>query len=156
MSEVIIAQASSAEHIGAARALFTEYEREINVDLCFQGFADELRDLPGKYAPPDGTLLLAFEAQHAVACVAMRRLTDNIAELKRLYIQPAYRHLGLGRKLTQQIISAASVAGYAEMVLDTLSHMNAAQALYRSLGFVQTQAYYNNPLPGVLYFHKQL
>ena len=152
----MIVQATTAEHVEAARALFSEYEREINVDLCFQGFAEELRDLPGKYAPPDGALLLAFIEQRAVACIAMRRLSDSIAEMKRLYVQPAYRHLGLGRTLAKRIITAARAAGYGEMVLDTLLQMNTAQALNRSLGFESTEAYYNNPLPGVLYFRKQL
>ena len=133
-----------------------EYARELQVDLCFQGFAEELRDLPGNYRPPSGALLLAYEEEHAIACVAMRPIAPTVAEMKRLYVQPAYRGMGWGRKLAQIIVARAHQSGYAEMVLDTLAHMHGAQALYRSLGFEPAPAYYNNPLPDVLYFRKRL
>ncbi len=153
---MIIIPAFSIEQIEMARRLFREYGEELDVDLCFQGFAEELRDLPGKYGPPDGALLLAMEQQHAIGCVALRRFSPTDAEMKRLFVRPAYRHLGLGRVLAQRIIERARDFGYRRMVLDTLDTMQGAKALYRSLGFVDIAAYYDNPLPSVLYFAMEL
>ena len=152
----MIVEANSIDHFEIARYLFREYEKELNVDLCFQGFAEELKDLPGKYGPPDGALLLAMEDQQALGCVALRRFSSTDAEMKRLYVQPLHRHLGLGRVLAQRIVERARELGYRRMVLDTLDTMHGAQALYRSLGFVDIDAYYDNPLPGALYFAKDL
>ena len=151
-----IIQAQSTEQIDSARQLFLEYEKEINVDLCFQGFAEELKNLPGKYDPPDGALLLAMADQQALGCVALRRFSSTAAEMKRLYVQPLHRHLGLGQVLARRIVECARELGYRRMVLDTLDTMHGAQALYRSLGFVDIDAYYDNPLPGALYFAKDL
>jgi putative acetyltransferase len=153
---VKIIQAHSAEQIDSARQLFLEYEKAINVDLCFQGFAEELNGLPGKYGPPDGALLLAMEDQHAVGCVALRRFSSTDAEMKRLYVQRTHQHLGLGRELARKIVDRARSLGYRRMVLDTLDTMHPAQDLYRSLGFVLIEPYYDNPLPGALYFAKDL
>ena len=153
---MIIVPAHSTEQIEMMRHLFREYEKELNVDLCFQGFDDELKDLPGKYGPPDGALLLAMEDQQAIGCVALRRISPMDAEMKRLYVQPSHRHLGLGRVLAQRIVERARELGYRRMVLDTLDTMHGAQVLYRSLGFVDIDAYYDNPLPGALYFAKDL
>lgn len=151
---ISIIEANSAAQIEMARALFLEYEKEINVDLCFQGFADELKTLLGKYGPPDGALLLGMENERAVGCVALRRISSTDAEMKRLYVRPTHRHLKLGRELSRQIVERARELGYRRVVLDTLDTMHAAQALYRSLGFVPTAPYYDNPLAGVLYFAK--
>ena len=153
---MMIVEANSIDHFEIARYLFREYEKELNVDLCFQGFAEELKDLPGKYGPPDGALLLAMGNQQALGCVALRRFSSTDAEMKRLYVQPLHRHLGLGRVLAQRIVERARELGYRRMVLDTLDTMHGAQALYRSLGFVDIDAYYDNPLPGALYFAKDL
>lgn len=151
-----IIQAHSAAQMDSARQLFLEYEKSINVDLCFQGFADELSSLPGKYGPPDGALLLAMDGQHAVGCVALRRLSSMDTEMKRLYVRPTHQHLGLGRELARHIVERARNLGCRRMVLDTLDTMHPAQGLYRSLGFVLIEPYYDNPLPGVLYFAKDL
>ncbi len=151
-----IVVANSGEQIKIARNLFLEYAKELNIDLCFQNFAAELEELPGKYAPPDGALLLAINDQHAVGCVALRRWSATDAEMKRLYIQPAYRHLGIGRALAQCIVERARELGYRRVVLDTLDSMQGAQALYRSLGFVSIEPYYDNPLPDALYFARDL
>lgn len=151
---ISIIEANSAAQIEMARALFLEYEKEINVDLCFQGFADELKTLLGNYGPPDGALLLGMENERAVGCVALRRISSTDAEMKRLYVRPTHRHLKLGRELSRQIVERARELGYRRVVLDTLDTMHAAQALYRSLGFVPTAPYYNSPLVGVLYFAK--
>ena len=154
--KVTIIEADSIEQIDMARELFLEYEKELNVDLCFQGFAEELKSLPGKYALPDGALLLAMEQTEAVGCVALRRFSATDAEMKRLYLRSSYRHLGVGRQLAESIIDRARNLGYRRMVLDTLATMQTAQALYRSLGFASIDAYYVNPLPGVIYFAKVL
>lgn len=151
-----IVPAHTSEQIEWARNLFLDYANELNVDLCFQNFAAELEELPGKYAPPDGALLLAMNDQHAVGCVALRRWSATDAEMKRLYIQPSYRQLGLGRELTECIVERARELGYRRVVLDTLDSMQGAQALYRSLGFASIEPYYINPLPGALYFAKDL
>ena len=151
-----IVPVDTSEQIEWARNLFLEYANELNVDLCFQNFAEELTELPGKYVLPDGALRLAIKDQCAVGCVALRRLSPTDAEMKRLYIQPAYRHLGIGRALAQCIVERARELGYRRMLLDTLETMRGAQALYRSLGFVSIEPYYANPLPGALYFMKAL
>ena len=130
-----IIDAQTAEQIADVRALFREYERFLDVDLCFQGFEDELATLPGKYAPPDGRLLLATDGGQAAGCVALRRLDQEICEMKRLFVRPAYRNQGLGRLLATRIVAEATILGYATMRLDTLDRLQDAMRMYASLGF---------------------
>ena len=152
-----IFEALSAADIAAARVLFKEYAASIGVDLCFQGFDDELRSLPGKYAPPRGGLFLATSDEILVGCVAVRPLkTEGIAELKRLYVRPQARGYGLGRSLTQRAIDRAIEAGYESIRLDTLPSMAGAQRLYRQMGFKEIAPYTFNPVPGVTYMEMQL
>jgi putative acetyltransferase len=155
-STMTIIDTISPQQIETARELFLEYEKELNVDLCFQGFAEELQNLPGKYTSPDGALLFAMEQSKVMGCVALRKLSVSDAEMKRLYVRPVYRHLGVGRQLAEAIVDRARKIGYHRMVLDTLNTMQSAQALYQSLGFTPIDAYYENPLPGVIYFAKEL
>ena len=152
----LVVPARTPAQFELANDLFRQYAAELDVDLCFQGFAEELKSLPGKYALPDGALLLAMEQTEAVGCVALRRFSATDAEMKRLYLRSSYRHLGVGRQLAESIIDRARNLGYRRMVLDTLATMQTAQALYRSLGFASIDAYYVNPLPGVIYFAKVL
>ncbi len=152
---MIIRHARSEREIAAARRLFGEYEAFLGIDLDFQGFAEELAELPGRYAPPDGALLLAVEGGRAAGCVALRRLGpagEGVCEMKRLFVRPAFRGRGLGRPLAARIVEEAVRLGYAAMRLDTLDRLHAAMALYASMGFVRIPAYYDNPLPGVVYW----
>ena len=128
--------------------LFREYAQGLGVDLCFQDFEHEVRSLPGAYAPPHGTLLLADVAGKPAGCVAVRPLEAGICELKRLYLRSAYRGTGLGRALTEAALDAARQMGYARIRLDTLPDMQTAQRLYESLGFYEIPPYYDNPIPG--------
>ena len=143
--------------IEAVRTLFREYERFLGVDLCFQGFKEELATLPGRYAPPRGRLLLAREGGPAAGCVALRPLQEEGAcEMKRLFVRPAYRGQGLGLMLAQRIIHEAITVGYTVMRLDTLDTLERAMRIYENLGFQRCAPYYANPLPGVVYWERAL
>lgn len=133
------------------RFLFLEYQSEIGVDLCFQGFANELANLPGDYSLPSGRLLLAVDGNAAIGCVALRALSNATCEMKRLYVRPAARGRGVGRLLTRAVLSAARESGYERVLLDTLPSMSAARALYHSLGFTEVPPYCHNPIPGASY-----
>ena len=143
--------ATSASDLESVRALFREYAGSLGVNLDYQGFEEEVRDLPGKYAPPSGTLVLAFNDDELVGCVGVRPIDDEIAEMKRLYVRPAGRGLGLGRTLAEAAIRFATVTGYSRMRLDTLPQMDRAQELYRSLGFMPIDAYRYSAVPGTVF-----
>jgi GNAT superfamily N-acetyltransferase len=150
-------RAQSPELIEQARELFREYEAWIEVDLCFQSFEQELAALPGKYAPPDGRLLLAYQDGRLAGCVALRKIEDGVCEMKRLFVRPAFHGKGLGRKLIESILSEARDLGYQHMRLDTLPpRMNKAIALYRRLGFREIEPYYDNPVEGALFMELDL
>jgi len=149
---VEIIPAETPEHLDHIRNLFGEYEQFLDVDLCFQEFEAELASLPGKYAPPDGRLVLAIEGGAAAGCAAIRKLDDGVCEMKRLYVRPAFRSRGLGRRLAREMIAQAAGAGYTMMRLDTLDRLTEAMSLYESLGFRRTEPYYANPLAGVVYW----
>ena len=152
-----IIQAETEEHINHARELFREYEAWLDLDLCFQNFEKELTELPGAYAAPTGRLLLAFENGKLTGCVALRRLSDDVCEMKRLFLRPQFHGKGLGRELAVRIIEEARTIGYQRMRLDTLSkHMGSAISLYRSLGFREIDPYYNNPVPGALFMELEV
>ena len=151
-----IIPAETPEHLSCVRNLFREYEQFLDVDLCFQEFEAELASLPGKYAPPGGRLVLAIEGDEAAGCVAIRKLDDGVCEMKRLYVRPACRYRGLGRRLAREMIAQAAEAGYTTMRLDTLDRLAEAMGLYESLGFRRTVPYYDNPLGGVVYWELQL
>lgn len=140
--------AVSGADLEAVRKLFVEYAKSLGFSLCFQGFDRELAALPGDYAPPPGCLLLAQEGGEAAGCVGVRGLDAERCEMKRLYVRPAFRGTGLGRKLAATAIAAARQAGYRRMVLDTLPDMKEARALYVSLGFTACEPYYDNACIG--------
>jgi ribosomal protein S18 acetylase RimI-like enzyme len=146
----------TAKHLDEIRQLFREYENYLGVDLCFQGFEDELARLPGEYASPKGSLLLAVDGKNTAGCVAVRKYNGDVCEMKRLYLRPKYRGVGLGRKLAEKIIKEAERIGYSSIRLDTLKKLKEAMGLYESLGFKRVDPYYDNPLPGVIYWELQL
>jgi putative acetyltransferase len=147
----LIRQAQSAADFAHARSLFEEYAAWLAIDLCFQGFAEELATLPGAYAPPRGRLLLAGAVDAPVGCIALRPLTDDAGEVKRLYVKPSARGGGLGEALVQAILNDARAIGYRELKLDTIDWMRDARRLYARLGFVECSPYYHNPVPGAVY-----
>ncbi len=152
-----IRPARTADDLDAARALFIEYAESLDFELCFQDFEAELDALPGDYAPPDGTLLLAEVGDAIAGCVALRPMDGHgICEMKRLYVRPAFRRGGVGRALAKAIVDNAQTLGYDVMRLDTVASMTAARRLYASLGFEETEPYYRNPLPDVVYMERDL
>lgn len=156
MSETVIRRAVSAEEVETARTLFREYEKNIGISLCFQNFTEEIATLPGAYAPPDGRLLLAFVGTDVAGCVALRKIGEGVAEMKRLYVRPAYRGTGLGRKLAEAVLDEAMAIGYRALRLDTLATMKEAQALYLSMGFTDIPAYNDHPVAGTRFMEKRL
>lgn len=148
--------AAFPDDLKIVRALLREYEMELGIDLCFQGFEQELAALPGDYAPPRGRLLLA-EVEGAVAgCVALRPIDSETCEMKRLYARPAFRGRRVGRALAEAIIAEARGIGYARMRLDTLPVMSEAQSLYVRLGFLDIPPYRENPVAGARYMELTL
>lgn len=151
-----IIKAAFPQHLHQTQCLFREYARSLGVDLDFQDFDTELAQLPGKYAPPGGTILLAEEAGTALGCVALRPLSPGICEMKRLYVRPAARGRGLGGALARAVLDEAARLGYAKMRLDTLERLSEAMRLYETLGFRRIPAYYANPLEDVVYWELDL
>jgi putative acetyltransferase len=151
-----IVDGSAPEWVGEARVLFGEYAASLGFDLEFQGFDEELRGLPGDYAPPAGRLLLALVGGQAAGCVALRALEPGICEMKRLYVRPGHRGSGLGRALAEAIVVEARAAGYARMRLDTVPQMREARALYSSLGFREIEPYRFNPIAGTSFMERDL
>jgi GNAT superfamily N-acetyltransferase len=140
----------------AAIALFQAYAIELGANLGFQGFDKELASPLAKYGPPNGCLILAYWENEAVGCVAIQPLETGICEMKRLFVQPAYRKHKIGEALVEHILTKAKQIGYSTMLLDTLERLEPAIALYKKFGFTITQAYYSNPLPNVVYMRKSL
>ncbi|MGJ7510324.1 GNAT family N-acetyltransferase [Variovorax sp. GT1P44] len=178
--EIVLMTPDEPHEIEATRAIFRDYAASLGVDLGFQNFDEELAKLPGEYSEPRGMLLLALvntsdtavpidtppmrRAQggsaHVAGCCALRPLDTadypNAAEMKRLYVRPAFRGVGLGRQLAEAALDAARGAGYTCVLLDTLDDMESARALYEDLGFVEVPPYYHNPIAGSHYLKVDL
>jgi ribosomal protein S18 acetylase RimI-like enzyme len=135
----------------AVLAIFTEFVQSPSVSLEHQGYAEEFANLPGKYAPPEGRLLLATVGPRVLGCVALRKVDARICEMKRLYVRPEGRGSGLGRRLAEAVVAEARAAGYAEIRLDVLAEFVAAREIYRAMGFVPAKAVSYNPLPGTTF-----
>jgi ribosomal protein S18 acetylase RimI-like enzyme len=142
--------------VAGARSLFEEYAGSLGIDLGFQHFDEEMARFPSDYLPPEGSLRLSVSAAGASGCVAVRRLDEGICEMKRLYVRPAARGAGLGRRLADAAVESASELGYGRMRLDTLPTMGAARELYLALGFVEIAPYYHNPIVGTRYMERTL
>jgi ribosomal protein S18 acetylase RimI-like enzyme len=181
--DIVLVTPEEPHEIEATRAIFRDYAASLDIDLCFQNFDEEMATLPGDYAEPRGALLLALvdaagggaasrqidapmirRAQGSMAyvagCCALRPMDTadypNAAEMKRLYVRPAFRGLGLGRQMAEAMLDAARSAGYACVLLDTLDDMESARALYEDLGFVEVPPYYHNPIAGAHYLKVEL
>ena len=138
------------------RTLFREYETELNEDLCFQSFEEELQNPLKKYGPPFGGLYIATWNNAVAGCIALLPLQETATcEMKRLYVRPDYRKHKIGKTLVEQLLKDAELLGYKKMKLDTLQKLQPAISLYKQFGFVETTAYYENPLEGVVYMEKQ-
>jgi putative acetyltransferase len=149
--------ATEPSSIEQTRQLFLEYAESLNFSLCFQSFEEELRSLPGGYSPPSGRLLLAMRAGEPAGCVGLRKLDESTCEMKRLFVRPTMRGLGVGRLLVDRIIEDARSIGYAHMRLDTVAPvMNDAIAIYRKRGFREIPPYCANPQAGALYMELEL
>jgi len=152
-----IRRAQSPADLDAARQLFREYVDSLNFALDFQDFEREMENLPGPYAPPDGTILLAQANDEPAGVVAVQPLDeDGVCEMKRLYVRPEHRNEGVGRRLAEAILDVARDLGYNVMRLDTVASMAAARSLYRSLGFEERSPYYDNPLDDAVYMERSL
>ena len=153
-----IVQAQSASEIEQVRELFGEYVAWLGINLCFQNYDREVADLPGEYAPPRGRLLLALADDGAAAgCAALRDLGNGVAEMKRLFVRPAFRGQRLGWQLAEMILDEARALGYERIRLDTLpGKMDRAIAMYRVLGFKDIAPYYNNPVDGAAFMELKL
>jgi putative acetyltransferase len=156
-ASLTIFQASAPAHIAQVRELFLEYANSLGFSLCFQSFDQELSGLPGDYAPPEGRLLLAEYEGKPAGCVALHKLSDEVCEMKRLYLRPTFRGKGLGRMLADEILRQAREIGYRRLRLDTVEPvMKDAVAMYRRLGFREIAPYRENPIAGALYMELDL
>jgi len=151
-----VVQVRAGKNLESIRRLFQEYADSLGTDLSFQDFQNELENLPGEYVPPGGRLYLALEDSEPVACVAMRKVSDEICEMNRLYVRPLARGKGIGRKLALQLIADARRKGYQRLRLDTLPMMRRAIALYQALGFKPIDPYRHNPVQGARFFELTL
>ncbi|MFM2341850.1 MAG: hypothetical protein RLZZ592_1503 [Pseudomonadota bacterium] len=160
LPEIRLVVADTPALIESTREIFRDYAASLAIDLGFQDFDAELATLPGVYAPPHGTLLLALVDGEVAGCGALRPLPEaddpNACEMKRLFVRRPFRRFGLGRLLAEALIEAGRQSGYSSMLLDTLDDMEAARELYASLGFVEVPPYYFNPVPGAHYLRVDL
>ena len=152
-----IIQAQTPTELQQVRELFEEYVAWLGINLCFQNYDKELAELPGEYAPPTGRLLIAYEGEEVVGCIALRSLGDGVCEMKRLFVRPGFRGAGLGFTLVELVLDEARKIGYERIRLDTLpGKMDRAIAMYRTLGFNDIDPYYHNPVTGAAFMELAL
>lgn len=151
-----IVQVETDNNLEQARLLFESYAVSLGIDLSFQNFEEELANFPAGYNLPNGNLLLAIHENQVAGCVALRKLDDDICEMKRLYVLPQFRKLGIGKLLAEAVIAEARKLKYRRMRLDTLPSMTQAQALYKSLGFKEIAPYCFNPVEGTIFMELKL
>ncbi len=156
MPNLEIFEAKTERDIESFRTLLKEYVDSLGIDLSFQNFEEELVNLPGCYARPEGCILLAEYDGKIAGCVALRKLNDEVCEGKRLYVKPQFRGLEIGRKLMEAIIAEARKSGYTHLRGDTLASMTSAQALYASMGFKEIEPYTYNPIEGTIFLELKL
>jgi putative acetyltransferase len=151
-----LVSATTPAHIEDARRLFLEYSAALNIDLQFQNFEEELKGLPGKYAEPEGILILAYSNGNLAGCVGLRPILvadyPNACEMKRLYVRSKYRNEKIGYQLVDSLIKAAKLKNYQYILLDTLPFLTKAQELYQKFGFVKVSPYCDAPLEGMTFF----
>jgi ribosomal protein S18 acetylase RimI-like enzyme len=156
-NSIIIYKAKDESDYMDTRKLFIEYASSLDFDLCFQGFDEELNSLPGKYSPPHGVILLAKIADKIAGCVGLRKIENNICEMKRLYVKPEFRGKGIGKILIENVITESKKTGYLKMKLDTIEEkMQTAVKLYREFGFYEIKKYTYNPDPHTLFMELDL
>jgi len=151
-----IIRVQSGRNLEVIRGLIRQYADSLDFDLCFQDFEEELATLPGEYAAPEGCLLLAKYGGQAAGCVALRKLSDGVCEMKRLYVKPEFRGMKVGKALAEAVIKQAGKIGYAHMRLDTVPSMERARKLYVALGFSQISPYRHNPIEGAVFMELTL
>lgn len=154
--EVRFVKVDEGEDLDVIRQLFREYAESLEIDLCFQNFEEELKALPGKYAAPEGTMILALVDGERAGCIALRKSSEGIAEMKRLFVRDDYRGLHIGKRLVQMILEEAARLGYSYIRLDTLSTMQEAVSLYQSFGFYEIEPYIYNPIEDAKYMELKL
>lgn len=147
---------TGVDRLDEIRKLFVEYAQSLDIDLCFQDFDQELETLPGKYAPPKGALILALVDDQPAGCIALRKISGDTSEMKRLFVRPDFRGLKIGSQLVSTIIEAAKVRQYKYIRLDTLSTMKNALGLYASFRFYEIEPYIFNPIQGARYLELKL
>jgi putative acetyltransferase len=154
---VEIIHAKTDQEVQTAKMLFEEYAEWLGLDLGFQNFQEELDSMPGKYAGPAGRLVIAKYDGDIAGCAAVRKLQDGVCEMKRLFVREKFRGKGIGKALAEIIVEDARKIGYKKMRLDTDGQkMFKAMAIYKSMGFMEIEAYYHNPYDGVVYLELEL
>lgn len=154
--DIVYKMAATTKEFADAKVLFMAYARSLDIDLEFQGFNDELNAIDSQYGKPTGALLIAYKENLAVGCAGIRRLDEETAELKRMFVQQEFRQLKIGRKLLELAVDIAQDLKYKRIRLDTLPAMASAQTLYRSFGFYEISPYRFNPVQEALYMEKRL
>lgn len=139
-----------------AKIVFREYADELCLDLSFQNFEEELKSIKTQYGKPDGGILLIKSNEEIIGCIGVRKLENNIGELKRMYIKKAFRSKGFGKELLNKAIDLARELNYKKLRLDTLPTMNKAIKLYKEKGFVEIEAYRYNPVSGTIFFELEI